>query len=257
VTEIPRQVPRIRKRRTEKLAEFVAHEIARDIFARKTPVGTKLPSEQVMLESYGIGRASLREGLRILEVYGLLSMKSGPGGGPVVGEVNSANFGRSATFYYHLAGATLGELMETRSALEPTIAGLAAERRNKKLLGALRTFMDRQEQLTDEDLSDINSEQYVDLTGDFHRIVTGLSGNRVLDLTAQSLLDIFSDRTDEIIFPPEHQQDVLRVHRDIGQAILDGDANQARDLMALHMKQLVEFFTKRYPGLPTELIDWR
>ena len=36
-------------------------------------------------------RASLREALRLLESQGLVTLKSGPGGGPVVGEVDAAN----------------------------------------------------------------------------------------------------------------------------------------------------------------------
>ena len=36
-----------------------------------------------MLAEYGVGRASLREALRMLEIYGIIRVKPGPGGGPV------------------------------------------------------------------------------------------------------------------------------------------------------------------------------
>ena len=59
-----------------------------------------------MLEEYGLSRESLREGLRLLEVQGLITIRRGPGGGPIVGHLDPASLGRTSTLYYHLAGAT-------------------------------------------------------------------------------------------------------------------------------------------------------
>ena len=51
----------------------------RRIRAEKLQPGSLLPSEAVMLKEYGVGRASLREALRVLEVNGLITVKPGPG----------------------------------------------------------------------------------------------------------------------------------------------------------------------------------
>ena len=66
-------------RRNEKIAEAVARDIVRRIAAGKLPPGAQLPSEAQMAVDYGVGRASLREALRILEIHGLISIKPGPG----------------------------------------------------------------------------------------------------------------------------------------------------------------------------------
>lgn len=39
-----------------------------------------------MLGTYGVGRGTLREALRCLEMQGVVTIKTGPGGGPVVNE---------------------------------------------------------------------------------------------------------------------------------------------------------------------------
>src|SRR6478736_4725215 len=66
--------------RAEKVSEVVARSIVQDIASRELQPGTMLPPESVMLERYRVGRASLREGLRILEIQGLITIKPGPGG---------------------------------------------------------------------------------------------------------------------------------------------------------------------------------
>ena len=89
-----------------------------------------------MLEQYGVSRESLREGLRLLEVQGLISIRRGPGGGPIVGSVDPANLGRISTLYYHLAGATYAELFDAWEAAEIAIAELAARNPDRRAVRA-------------------------------------------------------------------------------------------------------------------------
>ena len=114
-------------KRGAKVAEALAQEIVHDIVKRKLPPGTLLPSEAQMIEDYGVGRGSLREALRILEVHGLITMKPGRNGGPMVIEVRTRDYGRMSTLFYHLGGVTFQELLEARLVMEATMARLAAE----------------------------------------------------------------------------------------------------------------------------------
>ncbi|HJQ65972.1 MAG TPA: GntR family transcriptional regulator, partial [Gemmatimonadales bacterium] len=100
--------------RTDKLSERVARDILGDIVARRLEPGTTLAAEASMLERYGVGRSSLREALRILETHGLIKIKPGPGGGPVVAAVNSKDFGRMASLYFHAIGANFLDLLRAR-----------------------------------------------------------------------------------------------------------------------------------------------
>ena len=61
-----------------KTARLVAGQIVQDI---GTEGLTRLPSEAELLERYEVSRPSLREALRILEMYGVISIRPGPGGG--------------------------------------------------------------------------------------------------------------------------------------------------------------------------------
>src|SRR6516165_7115435 len=67
--------------RNVKRSEMLAQEIVEEIIAKGLNPGDLLPPEAEMLSHYGVGRASLREALRLLESQGLVTLKPGPGGG--------------------------------------------------------------------------------------------------------------------------------------------------------------------------------
>jgi GntR family transcriptional regulator, transcriptional repressor for pyruvate dehydrogenase complex len=80
--------------RSLKTSESVARDIVDDIVVRRLREGDNLPPETAMLQQYGVSRETLREGLRLLEAQGLISIRRGPGGGPIVAAIDPANLGR-------------------------------------------------------------------------------------------------------------------------------------------------------------------
>ncbi|RFU19538.1 FadR/GntR family transcriptional regulator [Geodermatophilus marinus] len=235
-------------KRGAKVAEALAQEIVHEIVSRKLPPGTLLSSEAQMLEDYGVGRGSLREALRILEVHGLITMKPGRNGGPMVIEVGTRDYGRMSTLFFHLGGMTFQQLIEARLVLEPMMARLAAERRGQELVGAL----------ADPDRTRVEDDAtYYDATTDFHRGVASMSGNPVLNLLSVSLEDIFRDQVTGLLSPKDERRHVLEVHAAIAQAIADGDAEAAERLMHDHMQEYADWVRKKHPQLMDQVIDWR
>lgn len=244
---IDRPAPRPIKRGA-KVAEALAQEIVYEIVSRKLPPGTLLSSEAQMLEDYGVGRGSLREALRILEVHGLITMKPGRNGGPVVIEVGTRNYGRMSTLFFHLGGMTFSQLVDARLALEPMMARLAAERCGQELVG----------KLADPDSTDVSDDGiYFDATRDFHRTVVSMSGNPVLTLLISSLEDIFRDQVSGLLSPPDERQHVLEVHTAIGAAIAEGRPAEAERLMREHMQEYANWVRLRHPQMMDDVVSWQ
>src|SRR5712691_5213320 len=109
--------------RTEKVPETVARKILHEIVEGGLVAGDRLPPEAAMSAEFQVGRASLREALRILETHGMIRMKPGPSGGPVVTDTRPSDYGKTTTLYLHRAGATFRELLEARLVIEPVMAG--------------------------------------------------------------------------------------------------------------------------------------
>jgi GntR family transcriptional repressor for pyruvate dehydrogenase complex len=229
------------------VSEAIARDIVRRIGAEQMPPGTQLPPEAKMLEEYRVGRGSLREALRILEVHGLISIKPGPRGGPTVDQVHTRNFGRMASLYFQMDGMTFGDLVEARLMMEPALARSAAERMEPRLLVELALF----ERAARPD------EEYQRHAMGFHQVVAVMSGNRIMSLFGQSLADVVRDRMNEPLYPKSRRRDVLGTHADIARAIGAGNADLAERLMREHMADYVAQAKRRHPGLMHEVVDWR
>jgi GntR family transcriptional repressor for pyruvate dehydrogenase complex len=237
--------------RSEKVSEAVARELVRDVATNQLPPGTKLPPESVMLETFGVGRGSLREALRILEIHGLVSMRPGPRGGPVVEAVDSSDFARMASLFFFLNGSTYGDLLEARRVMDPVMAKLAAERRDKPGLHRLEEVLELSR--TQPDASDA---AWLHNSSTFHLVVAGMSGNLVLDLLGRALMDVWMRRLEHVVYAQPARTETVHTHEKIAQAIVDGDGDRAHDLMFSHMNEFIEYANRHYPGLFAERVAW-
>lgn len=239
-------------RRPPKASEEVAAAIVQHIVAKGLTVGDLLPSESEMLAAYDLSRESLREGLRILEVQGLIVIKRGPFGGPVVAPLNAAYLARTAALYFNLAGASYDEVFETWQEIEPPLAErLAATCDRKTRREAFGPFCEGP-----------GPRDSFDQLNGFHALIANLSGNRVLTLLTQAVSHIVVDHVlaaQEVgaRTPPDELPELQYDHEVIAQAIADGRGRKARTLMHDHIVGVTEYYRARWPEQMRAPIEWR
>jgi DNA-binding FadR family transcriptional regulator len=235
-----------------KTSEAVARDIVHDVVSQGLGTGDRLPSEAAMLEHYGVSRESLREGLRLLEVQGLISIRRGPGGGPVVGRLDPANLGRTSTLYYHLAGGTYAELFEAWVLTESLLAERAARHPDRDAVRAAMAPFLEDGGGADADGSDRRA--FVVAHSRFHAVVAALAGNRVLELLLQTIGQIVTHH----VVADAHLPDaplVAEDHAAVARAVAAGRPRSAGRVMADHIERMAASYRDEI-GMD-DFIDWR
>lgn len=232
-----------------KTSETVARDIVHDIVDQKLSTGDRMPSETAMLERYGVSRESLREGLRLLEVQGLITIRRGPGGGPVVGRIDPANLGRTSSLYYHLAGATYRELFDSWILTESMLAELAVRNSDRATARRmLEPFLETAETRAADPAA------FFETHARFHSAVASLAGNRVLELMFQTPGQIVSHHVMVTGDPRDLREMLDHDHALVAKAIMSRQPRKARTEMAAHLRNVSGYYEDQDLNA---LIDWR
>src|SRR5688572_12663819 len=103
--------------------------------------GERIPPERELCQQLGVGRASLREALKALEIMGLIETRLGDG---TYVCKRSEFFARPLLWAIASGGETEAhELSEARKLIEVELAGLAAERASADELRLIGSYLDQ------------------------------------------------------------------------------------------------------------------
>src|SRR5690554_7246196 len=103
---------------------IVLEHVERELLDGRLGPGDRLPSERDLSTDLGVGRSSVREALRVLEVLGLIrtATGSGPNSGAII--VALPGGGMSALMRLQVAatGFAVADIVKTRLVLETAVA---------------------------------------------------------------------------------------------------------------------------------------
>lgn len=220
------------RRRRETLTAQLTRRLSSRIGGGNLRPGDKLPSEQALIEEYGVSRTVVREAISSLRAAGLVTTQQGVGAFVRDGAL-------AQPFRIDEAGLDLLKevirVLELRIALEAEACALAAQRRQDSHLAAMHTALTAMEAAIDAE------EDAVAADLDFHRAIAEATGNRHFTHLFGYLGTLMIPRTrlQTFRFFADDRQDYLRrvnrEHEDIYQAILRQDSDAARSAMRLHL----------------------
>jgi GntR family transcriptional regulator, transcriptional repressor for pyruvate dehydrogenase complex len=244
----PRSVARSRPRKT---AIIVAASIVDRITDGGLQPGEVLPPERVLMEEYEVGRGTMREALRYLELQGVLTIKTGPKGGPVVAAPDSRHLAATFALLMQFAGTRYRAVVEARQQFEPITALLAASQDDAKELGAqLIESCDWMEERLE------NWEAFLDENRRFHDLVAWGSNNPIFGYLINSLHWITDGTVLGIDYPVRFRRSVLDAHRGIAEAIAAADPQASEAAMRHHMDDTLLYFEKRFPNVLEHPLRW-
>jgi GntR family transcriptional regulator, transcriptional repressor for pyruvate dehydrogenase complex len=243
-------LPSNRERRSPKVSEVIARELADYILDAQLPEGAVLPNEKDMLGQLGVGRATLREALRLLESRGLIRVRPGPGGGPIVHRPQVKELGNALTLLLQVEGASLGDVLRSREAIEPVIARLAAARIGAEELDQLEHTIDMMLEHTD-DVDVFLRENLV-----FHLTIARAADSVVLRIFLETLRSIADGAALGVRYTPRAIRSVAAAHRRIVEALRNHDPDGAEAAMCEHMTDTGEYWGHHYGDLVSQPVRW-
>jgi GntR family transcriptional repressor for pyruvate dehydrogenase complex len=229
-----------------KASDVLANHLREQILTGKLAEGAALPVERVLASSVGLSRGTVRDALRVLEIEGLVTTRPGRAGGSFVRRPDATTLQRSLNVLVSGRGVRFTSLLETRDALEPAAAGLAALHRTDADLRRL----DEVSQLLRESVEDI--PRFLQHNVEWHVAVVAASHNEIMHIILDSLSRAILTATDRSDFnSPRTMADTLTAHERILEAIRRGDPQRAAKSMEKHVhgyRELIESY-----DLPEEL----
>lgn len=148
-------------------------------------VGDKLPGERALAERFGISRASVREGIRVLDALGLV--RSAAGSGPRSGAIVVSEPSRALAWALRMHVATralpMDDVVEARLLLETQAmerAGAASPETREEVCGRARDLLLRMD-------DDVPDDDFHSLDAEFHVTLSEMSGNVVSTTMLASL----------------------------------------------------------------------
>lgn len=211
-------------------ADVLAAQLRASLLDGSIATGQHLPPERTLVEQTGLGRASVREALRMLEAQGLVDRKLGRSGGWIARQPDHLAVSRSIEVLIRGQQMSFDVLLETREAIEPACASLAARHRTESDLRAL----DIQTKRVRSAAADV--PVYLRENVRWHLAVAEASHNDVLIASMSALSEAILAGTDIKDFNAKRiRAAALRAHDRVVAAIRDGDEDAAFARMRAHV----------------------
>src|SRR6266705_3234154 len=217
-----------------KASDVLADDLRERILRGQFPEGTALPTERDLVMQTRMSRATVREALRILEVQGLVRVKTGRAGGAFVRKPGEESVANSVALAIRGRRIRMAALLETREAIEPSCAKLAAKYRTDADLERLEAASEAIS--VDGPLAD-----FLQANVDWHIAVAIASHNELLTGFMLALSRALYSSTDTKGFiDSDVRRTTIRAHWGITEAIRAQDADAALRRMNKHVHAYAE-----------------
>ena len=154
---------------TKSLADMIAETLKQQITEGTYRVGDKLPTEPELMKTFGVGRSSVREAVKLLVNMGVVRVQQGSGTFVAVPSNND-------DVNIKMSTADRTELDEVRKILDIAIVEKAVARRTEKDIERMRASLEKRKVNAEKGLL----EECIEADLNFHIAIADAAHNRIL-----------------------------------------------------------------------------
>ncbi|MCD1147440.1 FadR family transcriptional regulator [Peptoniphilus sp. KCTC 25270] len=215
---------------------IVAEGIKNSILMGKFKLGDKLPSEREMAKHFNVGRPTIREAVRSLEISGLLETKRG--NGTFITNHTQMVMSDHLQLISSLNNVSVREIIEYREMFETKTVALAATHREEDELPELYACLEGIQRAK-------NYDEVREADFRFHESIAKMAHNILISENFAAMNHFFEDSINnsatEIPNFGETYKDIAHYHLPIYESIRDQDPEVAMLFMRRHMDRIWHF----------------
>jgi GntR family transcriptional repressor for pyruvate dehydrogenase complex len=234
-----------------RVAGSVAATLRDRILAGIEIEGSTLPTQDQLVQEFGVSYPSIREALRILETEGLVTVRRGNVGGAQVHRPDESSAAYHLGLTLQGGRVTLGDLAAGLQMLEPLCAGECARRsdRHEKIVPVLQANIATSEKLVGTDIA------FTHYAREFHELIVAFTPNATVRYVVTSLVTLWSAQEEKWAeslssqgeYPSEvDAAAVVRIHRRIVKEIVAGRAAEAERIARSHLAATQALLLERF-----------
>ncbi len=217
-------------------SKVVAH-VQRLINEGALKPGDKLPSERELAQQFQLGRSSVRDAIRTLEVMGVVRPRQGEG--TVVRDLSTDAVTAPLSSMLLRKRALVKELMEVRLMIEPPLAARAAARASERQIARMEEIVKRQRERVRD------AEFTIQEDFDFHFTLWTMAGNSVVLNVLDILMDLLAESRTRGLQVKGRSEKSIEGHRAILSAIRRHDPEAAEVAMRRHIRGVKDVVLRR------------
>ncbi len=218
--------------RRQNLSEIVTDKIVSLVLSGALKPGDSVPTESELCEALGVGRNTVREGVRPLVVLGLLEVR--PGEGTFVSHDTLSFFAKPLRWGLLIGDEQVPQLIEAREAIEMSALYLAIPRRTDASMAKLAALVEDMRVHVHE------IESYLDLDMGFHVAIAEMSNNQILSRQVLTMCGLIRSWLSRVGYSEGYTERSAASHRRLFETISRGDVEEATRLMSQHIRALGE-----------------
>lgn len=225
------------------------------ISGRRLRPGDRLPQERTLIAEFSMSKGTVREALKALETQGLITTRTGPGGGAFVADVPPDRAMSLLSNYFFFQSPSISDIYEVREQLEPEMAA--------SLIGSLsREDFERLQRTMTIYTSPIESpenehQQRLDEFA-FHEVLADLCSNPLLSFFCRFLISLLKNLAicHKIYDEPNPELfDTGRYYQmAVYEALKRGDADEVRGVVRRHMQAAAQIMRQREASLSEDFL---
>jgi len=209
--------------------EEVSSKIKALVFEGVLKPGDKLPSEAELAKQFKVGRQTVREALRILELSGFIAIQKGFNGGPIIKDTILANITNLLLDAFQMEKISIDDFTAARLMVEKEILNDVIDNVEEQNVAALQENLEKAKTLI------ANKELATDVNFEFHALLAKASKNAVLIILERAINAIHRNLRSRKPSDFETSANAVRAHENIFDSLINKNKAKAIILLEEHI----------------------